>query len=197
MRMSAMRCLRSFGVFFSLVLLAACETAPPPSGSTLPPASWPAYGEPFRLDVAEVLVEKNFPSAAGSQALYPLDLTPAVEDWAVARLRAVGSHGKARVVVGNAIIQESIKRKIADGGLGFERFRHYQGVIEVRIDVTDISTQRFGFPAATASLRRTAPVDIDAARRRRIGEAMAADMLRRLDRALAAQIRERLAGFIR
>lgn len=81
--------------------------------------------------------------------------------------------------------------------LGFERFRHYQGVIDLRIDVTDISTQRFGFPAATASLRRTAPVDIDAARRRRIGEAMAADMLRQLDRALAAQIRERLAGFIR
>ncbi|MEE9545298.1 MAG: hypothetical protein V3V55_06885, partial [Rhodospirillales bacterium] len=61
--MSAMRCLRSFWVFFSLVFLAACETAPPPSVSTLPPASWPAYGEPFRLDVAEVLVEKSFPSA--------------------------------------------------------------------------------------------------------------------------------------
>ena len=108
-----MRRLRSFWMFFSLVLLAACETAPPLSGSTLPPANWPAYGEPFRLDVAEVLVEKSFPSVAGSQALYPLDLMPAVEDWAVARLRAVGSRGKARVVVGNAIIQESIKRKIA------------------------------------------------------------------------------------
>lgn len=64
---------------------------------------------------------------------------------------AVGSRGKARVVVGNAVVQESIKRKIAGGGLGFERFRHYQGVIDLRIDVTDISTQRFGFPAATAS----------------------------------------------
>ena len=186
-----MKPLRATVLVVLLGALAACTTpaaAPPPPHPVVTPR-----GEIFLLDVAEVEVVQPPPAAMNE----PVDMVGIVADWCRQRLRPVGASGKAKVTIHNALIRESFVRTPIPGALTFQRLRKFDGRLDVHMDVTNRSTQRFGFADGSAARSRTAPQDIDEGERQRIWYDMAQDMLDDLNVALESSVRQRLRWLLR
>lgn len=175
-------------VLGTLALLTACASpaSEPPPWS--PGSSYPGPGNVVQLDVANIEV---YPVAASTPDA-ALDLRGAVADWARNYLVPVGPSGRARVYINDAVVRERVLRTATSGTV-----RQYDGLVHVRIDVTDRETQSAGFAGASASRSESMPYDLDPWERDRRLTAMADAMLIDLEGRLRSDIQTRLGRFLR
>lgn len=195
-----MNALRGATLLFFTVVLGACaasEASRPPVSSGSGSFVTPLYGPPHQLDVADVTVVRRYAEPRqGHRDLYPMDLGDAVDRWAADQLRAVGRTGRARVYVENAQITEHFRRESKPRSMTFDRFRQYDGILHVRIEVTDTSTQRVGFANGHAQRTATAGENASRSARETIGWRMSEDLLNDLDAVLDANIERHLGNFL-
>lgn len=181
---------RHLKVLGTLILLSACASpaSEPPPWTPGPGPSYPGPGNVVQLEVANIEV---YPVAAADPNA-ALDLRDAVADWARSYLVPVGPSGRARVYINDAVVHERVLRTARSGTV-----RQYDGLIHVRVDVTDRGTQSAGFAGASASRSETAPYDLDPYERDRFLTRMADAMLLDLEQRLTSDIQTRLGRFIR
>ncbi len=173
----------------ALVFLAGCA-AP----AAVPPQSnYPAGGEVFRLDVAQVEIYRPTAMPAGTA----VDMSHAVETWLRDHLVAVGSSGRIRASINDAAVRETVVNRTARGGLSFDRSYQYDGMVDVRIDATDRSTQRAAFAGANAARSSTLSSGASPDQRAQAASEVADGVMWDLEAKLSAEIRRRLARFLR
>ncbi|WBV42630.1 hypothetical protein [Pseudoroseomonas cervicalis] len=139
---------RRAALLLAPLLLAACG-----GGSEAPPvlAAPPGYAylTPLRLNVLEVEVVE--PGAMRADPPAPLSPAAQAARMGRERLSAVGTTGRARFLVDNAVLT----RETADGGgLFSQRTERLTVVIRVRVEVLGNDGRRVGF--AEAEVRRSA-----------------------------------------
>jgi len=184
-----MRLPGKIAVLLSLAFLAGCasQAALPTQGPMQPVA-----GDVFRLDVAQIEIFR--PAAEPGTVI---DMSAAVEAWLREHLVAVGATGRIRAGINNAAVRQSVVRRTAPGGTSFQRNRQYDGMIHVRIDATDRSTQRAGFAGGSASRSQTVAADISVSRQQQVASDLADALMRDFSVSLSADVRQRLAKFLR
>ena len=175
-------------VLGALALLSACASPASEAPPWPPGPSYPGAENVVQLDVANIEV---YPVAAVDPNA-ALDLRDAVADWARSYLVPVGPSGRARIYINDAVVRERVLRTAASGTV-----RQYDGLVHVRIDVTDRGTQSVGFAGASASRSEVMPYDLDPWERDRRLTAMADAMLIDLEERLTSDIQTRLGRFIR
>lgn len=190
--------MKSIRIAFAVTLaalLGACATPP----AEVVPFTPPPYGAPFYLDVASVEVVRE----PGPQSMrrpgepFPMDLGEFIDRWAAQRLRATGSTGRARVVIEKAMVTENFQRETDYRTQSFHRYRLYDGILEVRIDLTDTATQRMGFARGNARRTATAPETATLGEREDTGWRLGEDLLADLNDMLDVNIRKHLGQFMR
>lgn len=152
----------------------------------------PVTGDVLRLDVAQIEIYR--PAAEPGTVI---DMAGAVETWLREHLVAVGASGRVRASINNAAVRESVMRRTARGGLSFDRIRQYDGMVHVRLDATDRSTQRAGFAGGSASRSQTVQADIPVSEQQRVASEMADALMADFSYSLSADVRQRLARFLR
>jgi hypothetical protein len=179
-----------FGLL-SLVVLAGCAApaAMPPPQQQLPPLGGPVY----RLDVATVEIFRPAAQPAGTV----IDMSSAVEQWLRDHLVAVGTSGRVRASINDAAVRQSVMRRTAPGGTSFQRVRQYDGMVHVRIDATDRSTQRAAFAGGSASRSQAADANIPADQQQRMASDMADALMLDFEASLSAEVYRRLGAFLR
>ncbi|MBL6929140.1 MAG: hypothetical protein ISR44_08185 [Rhodospirillales bacterium] len=184
-----MRLLGKIAVLLSLGFLAGCasQAAIPVQGPIQPVA-----GDVIRLDVAQIEIFR--PAAEPGTVI---DMSSAVEAWLREHLVAVGASGRIRAGINNAAVRQSVMRRTAPGGTSFERIRQYDGMIHVRIDATDRSTQRAGFAGGSASRSQIVAAEIPVAQQQQVASDMADALMTDFSYSLSADVRQRLAKFLR
>lgn len=183
--------LRFVTVVLPLLALGACATPQAAPGPM--PGTYPAGGEIFHLDVAQVDIQRVAAPGAGTA----VDMTDAVDSWLRGHLVAVGRSGRVQATINDAGIRETVLRRTAPGGTSFERTRQFDGLIDVRLDATDRSTQRVGFAAGSASRTQAVAADMAPADREAAAVGMADALMADFQAALAADLRRRLGSFLR
>lgn len=179
---------RSVFALLSLVALAGCA-AP---AAVPPQTGYPVGGEVFRLDVAEVEINRPAAMPAGTV----IDMSNAVESWLREHLVAVGTSGRIRANINDAAVRESVIQRTARGGLSFDRTYQYDGMVDVRIDATDRSTQRAAFAGANASRSGALPSGASPDQRNQAASEVADGVMWDFEAGLSAEIRRRLARFL-
>ena len=194
-----MKGLRAVVSVLALGLLTACASPAPQPTTTSYPVIQPTAGDVLKLDVAEIQIVKAYAPprvAPHIEHLLPFDLSDMVANWALDRLKAVGTTGTARVVILNASMREAIRRT-ESGAMSFKRNRLYEGALQVRVDVTDPQTQRAGFAKGAAASSRMVAVKISKAKRNRVWNEMTREMLNGLDASLEPDIKRGLRRLVR
>jgi len=152
----------------------------------------PVVGDVFHLDVAQIEIFR--PAAEPGTVI---DMSTAVENWLRKHLVAVGTSGRIRAGINNAAVRESVMRRTAPGGTSFNRVRQYDGMVHVRIDATNRSTGQAGFAGGSASRSQTVAADIQVAQQHQVASDMADALMRDFSYSLSADVRQRLAKFLR
>jgi len=177
-------------VMVALAVLAGCAA---PAATPAYQAQPPAGGEVFRLDVAEVLVTR----ATVADRTAAIDMTDAVDAWLRRHLVPVGASGRVEAVINNAAVREAILRRTAPGGTSFERIRQFDGLVDVRLDAIDRTTQRVGFAAGSGSRGQAVPFDTPQRDLEVLANGMADALMIDLQQSLGADIRRRMGRFVR
>jgi hypothetical protein len=132
--------LRSMIVAFAVAAtLAACESPPP--RPTFPDIHF--TGAPIRLAVSAVEVQSEFkPSfeAPHVEHLFPVPPQRALENWAHDRLVAAGGPARARFVINDASVVETVLKKKEEGISGAftkEPSERYDATVQATLSIID------------------------------------------------------------
>ena len=187
--------------------LAGCET--PVRAPDFPQLTY-AHLTPFRLAVGrvEVVVEYTSPAREPNvEHLFPVHPAAAAERWAHDRLRAagptlgvgVGGGGLVRATVVNAaVVEVPLKRTTGlEGAFTIDQSERYDGLIEVRIDLTAADGRHRASVTSRAERSRTVPEDISLQDREKVWFEMTEAMLNDLNASLDRQIRKTFAPYLR
>ena len=183
--------LRVFGALAIPAFLAAC--AAPQAGPAPQPQPVIPAAQYFNVDVASVEIQHYGAPAPGTT----VDLRGTIDAWAREHLHPVGASGRLRVIVNDAAIRESVYRRTAPGGTGFERLRQFDGLIDLKLEATDIRTQRSGFSGASASRTDVLPATADPYTIDSLTQRMTQALLLDLRDSVEASLQSRLSRFIR
>lgn len=186
-----MKWFRFVAVVLPLMLLGACSTPQAAPGPM--PGAYPMGGPTFHLDVAEITIQRVAAPGAGTA----IDMTDAVDSWLRRHLVPVGRSGRVQATINDAAIRESVLRRTAPGGTSFVRTRQFDGLIDVRLDATDRSTQRVGFAAGSASRSQAVPDDMAPADSGAVAAGMADALMADFQASLGADLQRRLGRFLR
>ena len=152
---------------------------------------------PVSLDVAGIEVEDATPTMAADPDLQQqLQITPAdaVRLWAADKLKAVGSDGRARLVVRDASLKQT-HLKVHKGISGWfhkDQSERYDGHVAVEL-VVDYPSRRFnGTASAEASRSFTVPEGTKVEERRALILKLVQDIMNDLDGAMDKSIRDNL-----
>lgn len=179
--------------------LAGCETpAPRPKFPQLTFAHLPT----LNLDVARIEVVQSYkaPGAAPNvEHLFPAVPAAVARRWARQRLKAVGAGGVVRATVVNAaVVEVPLKRTTGlRGAFTIDQAERYEGVIEMKIELTTGSGQERASVAARTELSRSAAEDITLSDREKLWFEMTEEMINRLNVLLEREIRKNFKAYLR
>lgn len=182
-----------------VLALAACRTPPPEN--KFPELTW-AHKQPYRLAVAEVIVDQQYRprlDLPNVESRAPLPPVKGAADWAADRLQAVGSAGSARfVILEGSILRSDLQTKSGLSGLfSNEQSRRYDAHIAVELSVTDGLGNQVGKVFAEARHHRTVPESATLNERERILFQLVEATMRELDAQLDQTIPVYLRGSLR
>ncbi|MCP5431769.1 MAG: hypothetical protein H6923_00715 [Alphaproteobacteria bacterium] len=171
----------------AMAALAACASAPASTDVSFAPV------KPMSVRASSIEVQKA-PGAESPSAT--LDFTPPValvdlpQDWAKARLSAVGGPGKVTILITEARVEDRpLPHKQGLSGLfSFEPTEEFEARLAVRVTFQDGD----GFAAASASVKASAtvPEHSSNAERQAIYAKLMQDVAEALDRELSGQVRD-------
>ena len=189
----------------ALAALAGCETSV--RAPDFPQLTY-AHLTPFRLAVARVEVVVDYTSPAREpnvEHLFPVHPAAAAERWARDRLRAagpaLGSAGGGLVratVVNAAVVEVPLKRTTGlRGAFTIDQSERYDGLIEMRIELTAADGRRRATVTSRAERSRTVPENISIQDREKVWFEMTEAMMNDLNASLERQIRKNFAPYLR
>ncbi|RDD61555.1 hypothetical protein [Ferruginivarius sediminum] len=118
-------------------LLGACESTPPQQSFAKLTYT---HLEPIRLDVADIAIEQAYdPPMEPPYVEHTMPVSPAeaARSWAMDRLRAVGSEGRATFIIENAPVRE-IDLETKEGLAGLftsEPAQRYEATLQIRMTI--------------------------------------------------------------
>ena len=182
-----------------LAMLAACETAPLPSG--FPQLSY-AHLQPIELNVAEVKIISEYRStgvAPNVEHLFPVKPRDAAERWSRERLKPAGQSGIARVTIRRASVVEVPLARSSGlrGVLTTDQAERYDGVIEIAIAILDGTGRQVGAVVSRAQRSKSVPEDISLYDREKIWFDMVEAMMNDINVSLETQIKRHLRDSLR
>ncbi|MDP6706618.1 MAG: hypothetical protein QF893_09770 [Alphaproteobacteria bacterium] len=195
----------SLARFFALAVavalpMAACQTAPPPRSefSEIRFSGSPPIG----LDVARIVIEDRYAAPSrppNVEHRFPYPPAAVAQRWAEDRLRAVGRHGTARVLIEEAgVVSEPLAtKKGLAGAFKREGAERLVGRLRMRIEVGGEGGLAGGFAEAGATASRTILEDVSLQRRETIYHEFTRDLVQELDRTMEKSIRKHLYLLIR
>ena len=189
----------------AVTALAGCET--PVRAPDFPQLTY-AHLAPFRLAVGrvEVVVDYTSPAKAPNvEHLFPVHPAAAAERWAHDRLRAagptlgVGGGGLVRATVVNAaVVEVPLKRTTGlRGAFTIDQSERYDGLIEMRIELTAADGRHRASVTSRAERSRTVAENISIQDREKVWFEMTGAMMNDLNASLDRQIRKNFAAFLR
>lgn len=190
--------LRTFGAL-ALLSLAACVTSEPePSFPEITFSHLP----PIELNVREIEYAPRYQPPIETPNIghdFPVPPAKAAERWIQDRLKAVGSVGKAKVVIRQATGTETKLRvkKGLTGAFTTDQAWRYDTQIEISIRAVDPNRKLTAQAAAVARQSRTVPEDASLSEREDVWFSLTETVMRKFDQAFEAQIRKDLAKFIK
>ena len=182
-----------------VIALAACET---PSPEIQYPEITFTNKKPIRLDVLDVeFVQKYVPKQAPPYVEHRFPVQPAavVERWTKDRLEPVGIARRARVILIDAGVTETVLRK-REGIRGFfwnDQSERYDTKVEVRVEIVDDDGVALAYAHAVARRSRSVPEDISLSEREQVWFEFTEDVMKALDVELERSIRRYLVRFVR
>ncbi len=182
-----------------VIALAACET---PSPEIQYPEITFTHKKPIRLDVVDVeFVQKYVPKQAQPYVEHRFPVQPAavVERWTKDRLEPVGIARRARVILIDAGVTETVLKK-REGIQGFfwtDQSERYDTTVEVRVEIVDDDGVSLGYAHAVARRSRSVPEDISLSEREQVWFEFTEDVMKALDVELERSIRRYLVRFVR
>jgi hypothetical protein len=172
-------------LFFGLAAVAGCTTAP--QQNDFPPIAFDDKA-PFRLDVAEVVMEQAYVApneAPNVEHLFPETPADAALRWAGDRLVAEGTSRRAVFVVRDAsVVEESLETEEGlSGFLTVDQSERYSSNLEVELQIYD-GTYLQGTAKAQAKRSVTVPEDLTLQEREAIWYQLTKDTVADLNREL-------------
>ena len=188
------------GMTLALLFALALVTHPASAQQQFPDITF-AHKAPIKLDVARVVVVKEFRTPYASPNVehrFPIPLDLAVEQWARDRLQPVGAGNQVRVVIKqSAVVEVPLQTSGGISGLfKTDQSERYDAVLEVQVEVRN-DFGRQGYAGATVNRSQTVPEDISPNELRQVWFEMTEKMIKEIDQQLEAGIRKYLANYIR
>jgi hypothetical protein len=181
------------------LLLAACETTPPPR-PVFPDIRF-IQKPPLRIDAAALDIERAFRSTLQTpfvEHLFPVSPERAAENWARDRLQPVGTSRRIRVRIIDASVKEIELAKTPGvrGAFTTDQAQRYDANAEVTVDLMGERGFAERSVAAKASRSRSVPEDITPNDRERVWYELTHALLTDLDTELERQIRANFGFFV-
>ena len=147
-----MNVLRLLSPIVAILMLAACESAPPrPNFPDIHITGAP----PIRLAVGGIDIRNDYkPSFQGPHVehLFPIPPVHAMENWAHDRLVAAGGNARAVFIISDASVTETELKKKEEGITGAltnEPAQRYDATVEVTLSIVD----ERGMPVRTVNVK--------------------------------------------
>ncbi|HZD25889.1 MAG TPA: hypothetical protein VE631_06475 [Alphaproteobacteria bacterium] len=182
----------------AVLALAGCSSEPI---QKLPTLSF-VDEAPIKLDVAEVQVKEAYTpplELPNVEHLMPLSPSQAVRTWAHERLRAVGSHGTAEVIIEQASVKQIPLEK--SGGLTglvtTDQEARYDLLLQVRLNLQTANGLSTGYAETTVKRSRTVPENMTLNERDEKLYYLVADSTKDLDEGMDQSIHTHLGDFVR
>jgi hypothetical protein len=182
-----------------LALLAACDTPPMrQSYATLTFQDRP----PIRLDVAHIEIVEGYQApgiAPHVDHLFPQKPADVAAAWGRDVLRAVGQRGMATYTIVDASATETALPRSTGLAQMFrtEQSDRYDLHIEVKLEVGNPLLSSTGYVTASVNRSQTVAEDMTLNEREAVWFQMTESAMRELDEKLEAEIRDKLAPFVR
>ena len=179
--------------------LAGCET---PLPEVLYPDLRFSHLPPIQLNVARIDVVDGYQSPLREPNVeHKLPLAPvlAMRNWARDRLRAVGSHGRARFVIQDAsVIMEPLKKKNGLKALfTLRQAARFSARLAARLEVETAGGMGSGFAEAQVTRQRTTPETLSLNEREGVLYQFVEASAKDFDQVMAEKIRQHLGDFLR
>jgi hypothetical protein len=178
------------------LLLGACET-PVPSRK-FPEISF-RHEAPYRLDVANIEVEKRIAAPQKGEIVHelPVSLATVAENWVRQRLTAVGNSGTAVVYIEKASVVEEKLAKTGGirGAFTTDQTERYTGELQMTMELSNGGQQ--GTVKAGARKAQTIAEDATLAEREKLWFDMVEKLARDVDAQMNKQINTHLTNFLR
>jgi len=191
--------LRVAAALLSVLALGACaNSAAPPA---LPEITFQHLGS-FQLDVAQIeVLDEYVPPLKPPYVEHLFSTSPATvaARWGRDRLKAVGTSRKARFIVRDASVSETLLEieEGLEGALTTDQSERYQAQLSVVIDIVSEERGREAYVEASAVRARSVPEDATLNERQRLFHAMTEDLMADLNVALERNILEHLGKYVR
>src|SRR5262249_36973422 len=136
----AMNVLRLLSPIVAMLMLAACESAPPRPNF---PDIHITEGAPIRLAVGGIDIRVGYKPSfqrPNVEPLYPIPPAHALENWAHDRLVAAGGNARAVFIISDASVTETELKKKEEGITGAftkEPAQRYDATVEVTLSIVD------------------------------------------------------------
>jgi len=190
---------RPFLALALLVLLAGCQTPPPPP--VLPQMSF-AHLAPIKLDVMRVEVTSEYQAPLkppNVEHLFPTSPEAAMRVWARDRLQAVGNAKIAHVIVREASVTEATL-PVDKGFTGMfkdQQSERYDAALSAEVVIRDSRGQPLAQASGRVVRSRTVTESVTLNQREQIWFEMAESLVKDLDQVLERNIRDYMAAYIR
>lgn len=191
------RLVRSFATVTFILLLSGCQTPQKPAYPDLTYSHLPK----IRLNVAAIdVVEEYQPPlrAPNVEHLAPVPPGAAMARWGRERLQAVGTSGRARLVIQRASIVE-VPLPLTSGlrgALTTEQAERYDGVLDATVEIFDAQGRSVAFARANAERRRTLAEGATLNQRERLWFQMTEGLMNDINGSLESSITRHLNEYL-
>lgn len=195
--MNRIRHVASLAAAAMILLLAGCQAPQRPAYPEL------TYGHlpQIRLNVAAIdVVEEYQPPlrAPNVEHLAPVPPGAAMARWGRERLQAVGTSGRARLLIQRASIVE-VPLPLTSGvrgALTTEQAERYDGVLDATVEIFDAQGRSVAFARANAERRRSLAEGATLNQRERLWFEMTEGLLRDINGSLESSITRHLNEYL-
>lgn len=195
--MNRIRRIAALAMVACLALLSGCQTPQKPAYPEITFGHLPK----IKLNVAAIdVVEEYMPPlrAPNVEHLSPVPPGAAMARWGRERLEAVGTSGRARLLIQRASIVE-VPLPLTSGVRGAivtEQAERFDGVLDATVEIFDAQGRSVAYARANAERRRSLPEGATLNQRERLWFEMSEGMLRDINGSLETSITRHLNEYL-